>query len=268
MQPRDDLRDIRLEQLDGADWSGAASGPWRNADDLWQHLTGNTNIVRAATEFPWTAVVAPGAAALDLGCGSGWLSGLLSARPDVRRVTAWDGSARMLTELLPRMVELTDGDPSKIERVCGTFTPLLVADSSYDLVVMSSAFHHCDDPEVLLDEIRRVLRPSSSSALVLLNETPWHTLLMASFIARMTGTAIARIAGSSRRFPGALLDDRALYDGVLGDHAWTMKGWRSLAQRTGWSLAVEKSGLYSYPESFRRPFRFESELTHFVLRPL
>lgn len=259
------MRDVRLDQARQDDWADAASWPWDDPSQLLDHLTTSTNIIRAAQEFDWTGLIGAEATVLDLGCGSGWLTALLSARPEVQRVVAWDGSERMLSEVLPAMVGLLDGEIKKVEPVCGRFVPLLVEDGGIDLVVMSSAFHHCDDPDELLEEIRRVLSPDG--ALVLLNETPWHPVAMLGFTARLAATAVAGVLGSRRRHPGALHDDHVLYDPRLGDRAWTIRGWHRLAGRAGWSISVRSSGLYSYPASTRRAARLESPLTHFVLRP-
>lgn len=110
------VTDVRLEQLRASDWADAASGPWNDPQALWEHLTRSTNIVRAAREFDWTGLIRPGGVVLDLGAGSGWLSGMLSARSDVSEVIAWDGSERMLAEVLPGMVELGEGDQRRSAR--------------------------------------------------------------------------------------------------------------------------------------------------------
>jgi ubiquinone/menaquinone biosynthesis C-methylase UbiE len=75
--------------------------------------------------------------------------------------------------------------------------PLLIEDDTIDLAVMSSAFHHSDRPDELLDELRRVLSPGA--CLVLLNETPWHRLAMAAFSFRTAATALANLVGPLAR---------------------------------------------------------------------
>lgn len=260
------IRDVRLEQAARGDWSQEASGAWLEAVSLWKHLSDNTNMPKAVERFDWSRVLREQATVLELGCGSGWLVGLLSRRADVGRVIAWDGSERLLSEVVPAMLGLVDGDPRKIERVCGRFAPLLLDDASVDVVVMSSAFHHADDTEALLAEIRRVLRPGGS--LVLLNETPLHPLAIASLTTRLLmRMALILVRGRGSPFPGALAGDHVLYDPQLGDRGWTMNGWRALAARTGWELDVVATGLHSYPASYRAPQRVEPRLTHFILRP-
>jgi SAM-dependent methyltransferase len=261
------FRDVRLEQAARRDWSAAAGERWASAGQLWTHLTTNTNLVRAVEQVDWRSLLRDGATVLDLGCGAGWLSAMLSRRPEVARVVACDGSPTMLRDLLPEMVGLLDGDADVIEAVCAGFTPLVFADAaSFDLVVMSSAFHHCGDPDDLLAELRRVLSPGG--AVVLLNETPWRVPGMLWFGARMMAAHLATLAtGRTVPWPGHVASDHVLYDPALGDRAYTLRGWQALMRRARWSLEVRPTGLTSYPPSVRRPSPFEPPLVHFVLRP-
>jgi SAM-dependent methyltransferase len=260
------LRDVRLEQRARTDWAVAASGPWASAETLWPHLQQNTNIVAAARQVDWSSLLPGGATVLDLGCGSGWLTGLLTREERVGRVIAWDGSPHLLEAVLPEMVALAGGDMGKVEPVCGDFTPLVLEDGSVDAVVMSSAFHHADDPDALLAELVRVVRPGGP--IVLLNETPWSRRGMAIFATKHYVSAITGALG--RRVvqaPGALTSDGALYDPALGDRAYTLSAWRAIARRAGLRLELLPTGLPSYPDEVRRKLPLEPDLCHFVLRP-
>jgi SAM-dependent methyltransferase len=261
------VRDVRLEQLDGGDWAESAGGVWADPEALLAHLRDNTNHVDAAARMDWRAVCPDGARVLDLGCGAGWLTGMLTREPYVANVLAWDSSPRLVRELLPATVELVEGDMGKVERVCGEFVPLVLADDSVDLVVMSSAFHHAERPRELLGELRRVLVPGGS--LVLLNETPWSRAAMLSFSVRTVGAALFNLVGARSRFerPGHLASDHALYDPELGDRAMTLPQWRALAEQCGWALRCIDSGLPPYRPHYRSRGRLEPNLTHFVLQP-
>src|SRR4051795_8556498 len=76
-----DIVDVRLEQTNREDWSAQAGQEWADAEALYAHLADNTNHVRAAERVPWDDVIPSGATVLDLGCGSGWLTGMLTRRP-------------------------------------------------------------------------------------------------------------------------------------------------------------------------------------------
>jgi SAM-dependent methyltransferase len=261
------VRDVRLEQLNRGDWALTAAGAWSDPRELIAHLRDNTNYFPAVDTLDWRSLCGEGARVLDLGCGSGWLTALLTREPQVREVVAWDSSQRLVGELLPATVDLIGGDMRKVDPVCGEFVPLLIEDGSIDLAVMSSAFHHSDRPDELLDELRRVLRPGA--CLVLLNETPWHRLAMAAFSLRTAGAALVNLLGSRPRLrhPGHLAADHVLYDSQLGDRAMTLPQWRDLARRCGWSISRRDTGLPSYQGHFRPRARFEPNLTHFVMRP-
>jgi ubiquinone/menaquinone biosynthesis C-methylase UbiE len=261
------IRDVRLEQAEREDWSATAGESWSSASELWAHLCAHSNLIAATDLIDWREFLTPGARVLDLGCGSGWLAAKISRIAEVERVLAWDSSLRLLRDVLPAMVAEVGGDTDKIERVCGTFTPLLLDDDSIDLVAMSSAFHHATQPEALLEELRRVL--SASGVVVLLNETPWPPLGLLGFSLRLMLIHLWNLAGlPQRRWVGEMGDDHVLYDPRLGDRAYTARSWRSLARRAGFSIQMRDTGMFSYPDDWRRPGRFEPKLTHIVLSPL
>jgi SAM-dependent methyltransferase len=263
-----DITDLRLDQADRRDWGAAAGPEWSGAAALYGHLTANSHHVDAATGFRWNDVLPENAAVLDLACGGGWLTGLLTRNPRVGRVVAWDSSMTFLRSVLPETVALVGGDMSKVERICGEFTPLLLPDDSVDLVVLASAFHHCPDPDTLLAEFTRVLK--SGGAAVLLNELPYGVGSMIRWIAT-TGMAAAVNAATTRVTldkPGHLGAHHILYDEALGDRALTRSQWQRLFAKHAFRVESVDSGLPSYKAHFRPRRRFEPNLTHFILRPL
>lgn len=99
--------------------------------------------------------------ALDLGCGDGRLTGELEAvaltTADVSPV-ALERARRRLAGRDARVVEL---EPD---------SPLPLDDSSFDLVLCAETVEHVRDVQLLLSEVRRVLRPGGRLALT----TPAH----------------------------------------------------------------------------------------------
>ncbi len=258
-------RDVRMTQLERCDWAVTAGGVWDSAETLWPFLSEQTNHVAAARAMRWDGLLPAHASVLDLGCGAGWMTALLTRDERIARVVAWDSSPHLLGSVLPRMVELAGGHIDKVQRTCGDFIPLLL-EEPVDAVVMSSAFHHAEDPDALLAEIRRGLAPGG--VLVLLNETPWHPFWLFAFASRHYASTLLGLVGLPRpRAVGALSRDGALYDPVLGDRAYTMRGWRRIADRNGWSLEARDSGLPPYPATFRRRGFLEPNLHHLILRP-
>lgn len=255
------IRDVRLEQAARKDWAAAAA--WSEPDAVWEHIRNNTNLVRAFERLEWPAICPVGSTVLDLGCGSGWLSALLSQEPNVKRIIAWDSSPHLLSDVLPRVFELIGGDAGKLTTVCGNFVPLLLDDHSIDVVVMSSAFHHAPDPRRLLEELRRALAPQGTIAL--LNETPWHPLAMLGFATRMYAAAVADLLGRDVRRAGHIGAEHALYDDALGDRAYTARVWRRMTSRAGFSVEIVDTGMPSYPPSTRPRGRLEPNLFHLLL---
>jgi SAM-dependent methyltransferase len=97
----------------------------------------------------------PVAAALDLGCGDGRLTGALRAD----RVVAADVSAVALERARERLgpaAELLELEPD---------APLPLGDGEFDLVLLADALEHVRDVQLLLSEVRRVLKPGGELAL-------------------------------------------------------------------------------------------------------
>lgn len=94
---------------------------------------------------------------LDLGCGTGRYSAALADRFGAT-VEAIDPSEKMLEQALrkshPRV---------RYRKASGEALPL--EDACTDLVFISMAFHHFADPERVVRECRRVLRPGGSVCL-------------------------------------------------------------------------------------------------------
>jgi ubiquinone/menaquinone biosynthesis C-methylase UbiE len=259
-------KDFRLEQADRRDWAPLAGTEWSDAELLYAHLSSNTNIVEAARMLCWEELVPPAAVVLDLGCGSGWLSGLLSRHPQVRRVIAWDASPTLLRQVLPQMLKLVEGDPAKVAPICGDFLPLLLEDDSVDVAVASSAFHHAERPDMLLDELARVVKVEG--LVVLLNEVPFSVVSMV-WVAAATAFAAAMNSLTPRLTiarRGRIAADHFLVDEELGDRALTPAQWQRLFTRHGFDVEVFDTKLPSYQRHYRRRYLLEKRLTHFLLR--
>lgn len=101
-------------------------------------------------------LLAPRSRVLDLGCGTGsLLIQLCQRQAENLELVGLDLSPEMLSMArakLPERVELLEGNAENI--------PL--ADRSFDLVVSCSVYHFWRHPEIVLGEIRRVLRPGGS----------------------------------------------------------------------------------------------------------
>ncbi|HEU4623489.1 MAG TPA: malonyl-ACP O-methyltransferase BioC [Steroidobacteraceae bacterium] len=91
---------------------------------------------------------------LDLGAGTGRLTGELKRAYKRATVVALDIAPGMLREARRHL-----GLFRRFERVCGDVRRLPFADASVDLAVSNLMLQWCDDLDVALAEIRRVLKP-------------------------------------------------------------------------------------------------------------
>jgi ubiquinone/menaquinone biosynthesis C-methylase UbiE len=89
----------------------------------------------------------------DVGCGTGALALRLAAALPGAHVTGFDPA--------PRMIDVASRKARAVRRVSFVVAPaahLPVADAAFDAVVSTMSFHHWDDPDASLREVRRVLR--------------------------------------------------------------------------------------------------------------
>lgn len=114
---------------------------------------------------------------IDLAAGTCWATALLSKIEAVERIYALDISKHRLLKTAPIVFNHFAAKEEKIIRVVGDFLNIKLLDNSLDFCFMSSAFHHADDPNRLLVEIRRVLKPDG--LVIMMGEKPifWFTLM-------------------------------------------------------------------------------------------
>lgn len=101
--------------------------------------------------------------ALDIGCGDG----RLTAELDALKLFAADVSPLALDRAAGRLgadTQLVELDPD---------APLPLEDSQFDLVLCAETLEHVRDVQLLLSEMRRVLRPGGTLAIT----TPAHSRL-------------------------------------------------------------------------------------------
>ena len=101
----------------------------------------------------------------DLGCGEGYLT--IEAARWAKRVTAIDRSP----DVLKRGKELARRrGVSNITWKRGELQKAPIDDESMDLVLLSQALHHADEPGAALKEAHRILRPGGRVLLLDLRE--------------------------------------------------------------------------------------------------
>jgi ubiquinone/menaquinone biosynthesis C-methylase UbiE len=164
-------------------------------------------------------------AVADLACGVGWTSSLLSKLPNVGKVHAVEISRHRLELLFPQAVRMFRGDWSKISRNLGSFYELRLDDASLDVVFLSSAFHHAENPLRLLTEIDRVLRPGGR--LILIGETHISRWWWARRVAKILLTQRRIVTNFFEVFPP---------DDELGDHYYRRSDYYFFGQMLGFKV--------------------------------
>ncbi|RMG46479.1 MAG: class I SAM-dependent methyltransferase [Acidobacteria bacterium] len=132
-----------------------------------------TEIERAALERVMGDLRAP--VLLDLGCGHGrflrWLA------PRAGRLVGLDRSGRLLGVASESLARQPLGIPAALLRASATAIPL--ADASIDAVTCVRVIQHIPQQDLVLHEIRRVLRPGGTLVLVQYNWASPHGLVRA-----------------------------------------------------------------------------------------
>jgi len=107
--------------------------------------------VEHVSRYRWAAQAVAGRSVLDAGCGAGYGSRLL-AEAGAAAVVGVDIAQAVLEAVAPSMpdnVELRPGDLRRLE----------IEDGSFEVVVCFEVIEHFDEPQVVLDELARVLAP-------------------------------------------------------------------------------------------------------------
>jgi SAM-dependent methyltransferase len=138
-------------------WRAARDGddaamPSRYDDELWELVPEDPGPPPAHL-VDFVRSLGEAVSALDIGCGDGRLSAELGAES----LTVADVSSVALSRARKRLpgARVVDLEPD---------APLPLADGEFDLVLCAETLEHVRDLQLLLSEIRRVLRPGGSLA--------------------------------------------------------------------------------------------------------
>lgn len=233
---------------------------WRVPERHYRCLYDDWNMLDAVKFIDWNKYFsAHGTTILDLGGGTGWLSSYLSSINKVERVYLVDSNQFFLEYMFPELVKLMGGRREKIFQIKGLFTPLLFEDASLDMVVASSALHHAENLEAVLNEIYRVLKVNGK--LFVLNETPYPNyrylaLLGKEFLLLLTNVMLNRYRSKSV----SLSSSCCLYDPFLGDRYYPLWYWEKAIKNSHFKL----SEVIQTPYLSRKCDKTGVRLTHFI----
>lgn len=249
-------------------WGANMEKFYPNNADEWKdpsiHLDGLTkrwNYIDAAKLVDFNSLFTDkdDLVALDLGCGTGWLSALLSKYKKVKRIDALDSDFYNLNDMLPHIVKKLDGDISKIQPIRALFSPLFTQDETYDLIVASSSVHHAPELIPLLLELKRVLKPNGH--LVILNETPIPNFIyQLRLIKFFTSFFVKTFSNSIDLYSPKVASNGILYDPYLGDIAYSLKQWKLMFKESALRYEIVNTPLYTLKNKKNQRYK----LTHFI----
>jgi ubiquinone/menaquinone biosynthesis C-methylase UbiE len=127
---------------------------------------------------------------LDYGCGPGNDLTGFALYTGARRIIGFDVSPRAL-ELARDRLALHQVDPGRVELIEGSdsTTEIPLEDASVDYLQSQGVLHHTSDPEAILRELHRVLRPDGrGSIMVYHRDSVWFHLYTAYEKAIVEGT--------------------------------------------------------------------------------
>lgn len=95
---------------------------------------------------------------LSLASGTGWLEGRFLRDKKINKLSLVDFSKHRIHELSPKTLKLFGFDLDRVDLVYGNILDLKIKDNTQDIILLSQAFHHIDEPIKLLNEIKRVMK--------------------------------------------------------------------------------------------------------------
>jgi ubiquinone/menaquinone biosynthesis C-methylase UbiE len=102
--------------------------------------------------------------ALDIGCGTGTLTGMLAASPWPVEAVGMDYSSGMCVQAAAKVERA--GLSEAAHFVAGDSEHLPFADGVFDVVTCSNSFHHYPHQDVVVREMRRLLSPDGRLVLI------------------------------------------------------------------------------------------------------
>ncbi len=185
---------------------------------------------------------------IDLAAGNLWAAPYLFDYGDVDKLYCLEYSMHRLTKLGPVVLEHYNVPKEKIVLVLGNFYNLHIDDNTLDFVFMSSAFHHAEKPDKLLEEICRVLKPEGVVIIIGEHIVKYYKYLIKHLlkftISRLLHERFQqKLFGKTFRVERLLLTKNKLLspDSISGDHYYTDKEYRIMFSKYGFRMKQLKN---------------------------
>src|SRR6058998_131759 len=167
----------------------------------------------------------------DLACGVFWTAPILLKVERIQKLYGVEYSRHRLLKLSPAVLDHYDVPMDKVVLCLGSFYQLRLPQQFLDFVVLAEAFHHAEEPERLLREIRRVLKPEGVVLILGEHITPHEIVVYSRHIAKSIA-ARAIPPRLQRRFFGCRLSRSPFFlplrellkpHPVMGDHYYLLR---------------------------------------------
>jgi SAM-dependent methyltransferase len=193
---------------------------------------------------------------IDLAAGNLWAVPHLLKLGDVDKLFCLEYSSHRLLKLGPRILDHYKVPVEKIVLVQGSFYDILLKEHSLDFVFLSQAFHHAEKPDVLLGQIKKVLKYGGIAILI----GEWNLSSTTAYAKHIARCLVGRLLPPSwqgkifnRKIPKVPLIPKIGQliprDPILGDHYYTAREYRAVFKRNGFdfiSVPTSNNGFRSF----------------------
>jgi ubiquinone/menaquinone biosynthesis C-methylase UbiE len=156
-----------------------------------------------------------GLSALDIGCSAGFIADELAA----------DGAGAVGIDIdVPGITAAKERFGDRVAFVCTTGDTMPFPDESFDVVIFNHIYEHVVDPDAVMSEIHRVLKPTGVAYLGLGQKyqlvEPHYKLPLLSWLPRSWGDRYVRATGKADEYYELYRSRRGLREMVSGFHVW------------------------------------------------
>lgn len=193
---------------------------------------------------------------IDLAAGTLWAAPQLLENKRVEKVFCVEMSIHRLLKLGPQLLKHYGIPGDKVVLCLGDFNNLQLPEASLDFALLSAALHHADNPEHLLAEVHRVLKPDG--VVLVVGETLIPSPLVA-YARRLVKKVLSflpprlqlRAFGKKLSIGRVFVPKHELYppDPVLGDHFYFTDEYERLFQSAGFKadrLQDRRAGMQGF----------------------
>ena len=190
---------------------------------------------------------------IDLAAGILWTAPVLVKHAQIDKLLCLEFSEHRLLTLGTKVLDYYHVPQEKVSLILGSFYELHLSDGSLDFVLLSTAFHHADNPSVLLAEIRRVLKPGGFVIIIGEHLIGYYKKILTHTAKYVFGETLPvtlqqAIFKKTLKSGSLTFKTRELFppDDILGDHYYSVNDYRKLFTASGFSYTRSRNKKMKY----------------------